>query len=263
MFFKSGVVGLLAVGLINSIKEKTMVKKNSTENEAEVDGRSILDDILDVRKEAAAVKEKIRKLEALRREQAEVISIANAAIPAQSDFRQKREDILAGIAMGNASEGDLKALDEQVKKKNREIEEAKAKAHGVIESAKQTIAGLERAAAEIRSELEPLQTKEAELQRWFLQAERERAEESYVQAAKTLVSAYKRLLAFDQIATPLIGTSLDKLGQGDGLLVPTFHLPAFGCSWPDLSSRNELNAQAMYKTHSEELQRLKSLGINL
>ena len=91
--------------------------------------------------------------------QQELINQANATLPAVPDRQPERQALLADIAMGNATEADLEALDRRIREASGNAEQGKATASPIIDRAAQTLAGLRGKLATAEADLQALKDK--------------------------------------------------------------------------------------------------------
>lgn len=159
--------------------------------------------------------------------QNQLIAKAIASIPNVTNRQQERYNLLADIAMGNASEKELKDLDAAISKEQSVISSAEKKAAPLIENGKATVNGLERKLAAANAALHKLESRSSEVAQRFFMGEAEEAAVQYVNNALNLKEQHLRLLGLDWI--------FQKNGWGriayDGakpIQIPLFQLPQFG-----------------------------------
>ena len=181
------------------------------------------EDILKYQADLAEAERQVSHLLNLIEQQQGIIDEANAGIPPSSDYRQTREDLLADIAVGKASDEDLIRLEEKIRIESEAVTEAKGKAMPIIEPAQQTIAGLQRRLESEKKELETLRGEKGEIVFQFLMAQAEQVGEEYLSLALQLIDKFKRLRAIDSIFNRSSHLSLINYGE---FFIPTLNLKA-------------------------------------
>lgn len=129
-----------------------------------------------------------------------------AALPDVGPLSSQREDLLAAIAIGEATSADLEKLDAQMDK-------LKAQRNGekpALDALKQTIEGLQRRWVDARKSLQKLRAERESLLRHFLIKKAEAVGAEYFAAAQALVARYKELRGLDALIprSPVVTGSL-------------------------------------------------------
>lgn len=225
-----------------------------------------VDDVLQYQKDIAEAERKVSGIENLFELQQRVISEARAGIPQAADHRQARENMLADVAAGNATDKDLAKLEDKIRSETTAIKDATAKAMPIIETAQQTIAGLQRRLEGAISERDTLKKKKAEIISFFLTSEAEQIGEEYVSLALQLIDKFKRLRAVDE----LLGNRRFTCVNHREFFIPAFNLKAFA----EVTGSNHsygrftevakvLQSDEVLTAIEEEKKRFETMGIAL
>jgi chromosome segregation ATPase len=194
---------------------ETAVKEAATA-EAELDAlrdeeQSLLAELLDpatATEEIILFKKRlsdaVQKIESLREQialQEEIIETTRSGLPSLDGLHLKREDLLAEIATGNATENQLAELDSLIASEKKKISESLKDADATIEHARQTISGLKRMLAVAEEELATLELRDKTIVSRFLRIEAEKAGSEYARHAGELVAKFRQLIALGRIMT--------------------------------------------------------------
>jgi DNA repair exonuclease SbcCD ATPase subunit len=186
-------------------------------------------EVLEHQQALAAAELKAAGLRAGIAHQEQIIREAEGNVPSMDGLSQRREDLLADIATGDATAEALKTLDAQIEKRTKEVDQAAAKVKKATGQARQTIAGLTRKLAEAEAEVTKIKAEvlPAALV-GYLKARAETAAEEYMQAASALFEKLQQLVG--------IGTLLKKFPEGNDVFLSVnwsqFRIPGFalkGC----------------------------------
>jgi chromosome segregation ATPase len=208
----------------DAVKRKETLSReiNELSNELENFGYLLgVDEVLRYQEDVAQAEKKVTGFQTLIAVQEDIIQKARQAAPDSLDtLLRKREDILADISMGKATDKDLKALDEEIAAQD----EAVIEFNKTASQANQVIAGLQRKLSAAEDELNLLQSRRQDVFTEFLMGRAEILGEEYVELSMQLIDKYKQLVALDQI----IGYPSRLTGPiRDGFAIPTFRLKAF------------------------------------
>jgi vacuolar-type H+-ATPase subunit I/STV1 len=211
-------------------------------------------------------KQKTADLRAAITKQDETIREANAGVPSMGDLLQQREDLLADIAMGNASGDSLETLDAQIGQKEKEIASAKAEAKKIVSQAQQVIAGLKRKMTEMEAKVKELKEEILpEAIAHFLLTRAETACEEYVQIARELIEKHRQIVGLGTLLKNSVPCGKNILaGKWNEFRIPAFDLKACeGHLAPTFTlfkwSEHGNDAQGAAEA---ERQRIKALGID-
>ncbi len=225
-----------------------------------------LDDVLNYQSDLAAAKNNVSNIQALIAQQQQIIDEAVAGIPSLPDYCQIREDLLADIAIGKATDKDLATLGEKMDADKKDVTEAEERLDPVIEHAQLTIAGLQRKLEDAEKEVTTLEENEGEIVFQFLMAQAEREGEEYAALANQLIGKFKRLRAIDSILGHPPRLSFAYVGE---FFIPSFNLKAFkGCENPSHpgqfgDARLSLNARESQAAREVLKQQYVDMGIEL
>ena len=124
------------------------------------------------------------------------VADCRAKLPDLAALERAEADVLAAVALGNASQQEAdKATADLAAARNLERELSPR-----IKTGESTISGLDRAAAEIAAEIAGYEAQSAGKLRAFLEAEMELEGSRYVQAAAALIRSYSRLTGMSELA---------------------------------------------------------------
>ncbi len=179
------------------------------------------EDLADYQDKTASAQQSCDGIQALIDAQQAVIDKAKASMKPAPDFGAERQDLLADIAMGNASPADLEALEGRARKAREESEQSVKASSPVIESATSTLQGLARKLADARAILDNLKGRRVELILAYLETEAEKEGAEYIRLASDLMGHYKRMLAIDAMRKSLGADSFKPFS------IQSIHIPAF------------------------------------
>lgn len=224
------------------------------------------EDVLAYQEEKAKAEEAVASLEESIRQQEVVIDNAMTSVPVASDFARQREDLLAEVATGGATETDLQELDRKAAEATDAVNKAKADAQVVIAPARQTISGLRRKLATAQDELNTIKAIGPDVMNQYFRSEAERVGHEYAALALQLIDRYEKLLAYDK----MLGhpSQLRTIRCGD-IMLPTFRLKA--CDglqhhrdiFEFRAAKLAVSRERQQEVHGAELTRMKGLGIEV
>jgi len=183
--------------------------------------------------------------------QEEAIDTTRAGLPSLDELNRKREDLLAEIATGNASENQLSELDSLIESEKEKASEALKGAETIIEHARQTIAGLSRKLTKAEDELAMLELNDKAVVSRFLRIEAEKAGSDYARLAKALVGKFRQLVALGKI---MHARGLASIGEDN---LRHFAIPRFM-----LNVHDQAGSEGWYFDGNPVLLNLQRLGIN-
>lgn len=170
----------------------------------------------------------VKKLQAVIEAQHQAISVADATIISPIDRQDSRQDIMADIALGNATASDLKALDDKIADERKAIQEAQKKAAPLLEKAqlaRSALPGLERKLSVAQAQLQAIESKSKEVEHRFFLGEAENVAVQFVNHALHLKELYIRLAGLNSIISGLGGNEI--MHWHKKLHIPVFLLPQF------------------------------------
>jgi hypothetical protein len=121
-----------------------------------------------------------------------IIRDCESQIPTLADRTLEREDLLAEIAVGNATADDLKFLDDSIANEKATVDAAHRDAASITAPARQTIAGLARKREEAQANYESLNGQFPRVLASFIKGEAEKNCKEYCAAAVTLVRCLEK-----------------------------------------------------------------------
>lgn len=174
------------------------------------------------------------------------IAEAKATIPLGTNRQQERHSLLADLALGNATDADLKKLDSVIAKEQLVVAEAMKQSAPLIENVKATVSGLERKLAAAQEELQNLELKSKEVAHRYYMGEAEKIAIQYVNAAMHLKELHLRLLGLDLIINKHDGSGI-KCHGAKQIQIPMFKLPQFeGLGNPSIGDWTLLDGEKIY-----------------
>lgn len=222
------------------------------------------EDVLSYQEETAKAEKVVASLEDSIRQQEVVIENAQGMIPASEDFNGQREDLLAEIATGAASEKELEELDRRAAASIDAAKKANAEAQEIIAPARQTINGLRRKLAAAQDVLSTLKEIGPEVMNQFFRSEAERIGSEYASLAGQLIDRYEKLLACDK----MLGNPSQLTNRGIyEIKIPLFRVKA--CEGHEYSRGIMELSAAVFAVDSKrqgevyraEISRLRDMGI--
>lgn len=192
--------------------------------------------------------------------QNQFIANTRAAIPKEVDRQQERHNIMADIALGTASDSDLKALDSVISKDKEKVSATENKAAPLIANAQAALSGLKRKLAAAQDELKLLESKSSEVAHRYFMGEAEKAAAQYVNNALHMKELYLRLIGLNRVILQYDkrGFTLPSAGE---IKIPMFHLPQFEGlfdpkkgDWMLLDGARITNARVIQAAEAEKIQ---------
>lgn len=205
-----------ATKLLDSLKEKVLPVLDEISKLGDP-----LEEVLAFQEAVVSAQQKVAFLTEAITGQEAIIRKINADLPSQGDLLRKRQDILAEIAIGSATQGDLEELDKQIAKEQEKISKAQKVAAPAAEDAKHAIAGLQRKLAVACEEVKGLEGQRRDVVLNFLAFEAEKMGAEYAHLAGEFVCKFRQLLALNTIITTVDNRSEIFLGSSPFVL-PTF-----------------------------------------
>ncbi|HUW27574.1 MAG TPA: hypothetical protein VMV97_03090 [Sulfuriferula sp.] len=196
-------------------------------------------------------------------------SAAAAAVPSIEHLSRTREDLLAGVAVGQATHGEVQAFDTKSEAEKKAHQEALATAKRIANEASQAIAGLQRKLAEAQGKLHALHGRDMSLLRAVVMNQAETTCHEYVKAALAVKAAYLRLTALDGLLKSKGLKPAGIISGGVPINLPVFQLPAcegqFNPNWPDSIFSDSLAyvSGATNQAADDLLEELRAIGVTL
>ncbi|OIR16796.1 hypothetical protein GALL_26160 [mine drainage metagenome] len=194
-----------------------------------------LDIVLEHQQRITDTRQAIDTLSHAIKAQDEEIKKATASVPHFFDRTSQRENLMAEIALGEASEKDLLKLDERIAKDKAAFEDAKNAVTPALEKAKAIRSGLERKLKEAEGVLQQLESNSRKIVQSFLIRESEMTALEYIAHAQAIKMNNLRLRALDKLIVAQGGRSIGSYSN-DRLYIPVFSLPQFdGLAAPEVA----------------------------
>lgn len=148
--------------------------------------------------------------------------------PPSGDLNQKRQQLLADMALGSNVTTELEQVDRELQLVQEQAQAAEIRRN----EAKQVIAGLNQRLTEAKTLLESLHVTGKSIHYRYLRGEAEAAGAEYVRAASELIKTVQRLYALDELmkAFPENGRFSLLQGRSKAVMLPTFALKAIPAS---------------------------------
>lgn len=137
---------------------------------------------------------------------------------------QERNEMLADIALGKSQAAELPEIDEKLRLATAKAEESAGLMDDIITIALQTISGLKRKLTITENDLQSINCAKTEAERRFLLAEAEKVGAEYIEAAKLVTAAFRRLLALNEILTKKGHQNIEGETSLSLTMLPTFNL---------------------------------------
>lgn len=158
-----------------------------------------IDHALAFQQELAEAEKRVPEVKALVDEQERVIREAKATIPSAEQILERREDILAGLSTGDATEAQLKAVDQELETLNSHIADASAKSSEIIATAEARLAGLRRMLKDAEQQLEKLTLQKPEVARLFLKTQAALVYSDYLNLGEQLGEKFVKLMSLNAL----------------------------------------------------------------
>ena len=229
----------------------------------------VADDVLSFQAILRDVARRAEDLRALIAMHERTISEERASMPAVPDMREQREDLLAEIAEGTATDADLKKLDQEIAKAQRAAEEAREKIQTVIDKEEALVSAFRRRLSSIEADLTAREERNRKVIIEFFVTSLEEAGEEYDEALLRLAETYRKVMA---IADLLGRYDKDRPTVVRSGLLDIPHLirttRETGDSAPNHEEllwrvRNAITVEAIGQQMTTESARLSALGIEL
>lgn len=253
-----------------SSNELTLLNKEISELEKELKGLESnvpASELVSLQESCNAAFEKVISLKDAIVVQEEAKQKAKSAVPSILELDQERENLLAKIALGEASQNDLSNFDKKYAKELASKRKAEENADSVASSANQTIAGLRRCLTEAERELNSLLNQRDSARFCFLRGEIERVGNDYLELANALIEKYKRILGLELLMRGFTQNPKIKTANSNLFKIPMFNIKAFQSQLAKAPSGTLPEAENATFPHSlndyamAEKERIARLGI--
>lgn len=240
-------------------------KKNALQKTlSELNGEMTETDVMEYQKKVAEARKAVEDIMVVIENQTLLIEAAHSAPSRVDDLKEKKEDILAEIALG-------KDLTKELDKVSSDIETEKklltAREKTIAESGK-SLPGLQRKLSLAKENLKKMEDQKSEIIIQYLRHEAEQVGLEYGEAAAILINKYNRLVSLDSLMVMQGGKTIGGGGFHD-FSIPAFHLRALS-SLVSPRMPQELVTARMACTRenrdsaiTREKKRISDLGIEL
>lgn len=154
-----------------------------------------------------AMRDDAKRIEDAITAQSEIIRQAETSIVRAQDRSAQRAEILANIAMGEASQKDLDELDALVASERKAHEKSLAEATPIARLAAETIAGLDKKASVLKQQIAAMERDSTMVMEQFLMSEITDMASQYVQHAQAVKEAFYRLVALEKLLRTATGSN--------------------------------------------------------
>lgn len=154
-----------------------------------------LDDVMSVQEDIQKAQDDVDEIQTLINDYNITIQAGVESRQTLNSLYQKRDDLRAELAVGNASKADLTALDNKIDTEKKKADDIDAKA----KEAQYTAQGLQRKLTPAIERLNELQSASRKVVVQFLQGKMETIIAEYSLQAKPLIETFKQLHVFNQL----------------------------------------------------------------
>jgi hypothetical protein len=183
------------------------------------------EDVLAHRRLIGEAKSEVARIQPALDKQNKLIAQACETIPNPIDRNQERNNIMADIALGNASPKALRAIDDLIAQETAEAAKAKEAVSSTITSAQATAAGLKIKLDTAQEALKAINQKTADVAYQYFMREAQVAAAQYVNHALSLKMLYIRIYGLNTLIASHDGKGV--LRHGNNIQIPKFNLPQF------------------------------------
>lgn len=184
-------------------------------------GGTTLDELIAHQDAVRSTRSEIARIEALIAERRSVIASAESAAQPPRDLLNRRDNLAAEVALGEAPESSLQEIDAEIAQRNEEDARVRAETQQAVDRAHQAITGLNRVLAEQQAKLARLEERSPEVLAMYLNSLAETIGSEYVEAAKKVWALLVRFTAvsdlLERIPAPNAG-ALTLYRHGDASL---------------------------------------------
>lgn len=153
-----------------------------------------------------AMREEAKRISDAMAAQSEIMRAAEASIVSAPDRGAQRAEVLANIAMGDATKKDLDDLELLIATEREANEKSVAKSKPVYLQAAETLGGLVNKETELKQRIEAKERATAMVMEQFLMSEITDLAGQYVHHAQALKEAFYRLLALEKLLVTATGS---------------------------------------------------------
>jgi len=158
-----------------------------------------MEEALSFQQSLAEAEQRVPDVKALVEEQERVIREAKATIPSAEQLLERRQDILAGLSTGDATEAQLKTVDQELETMNIQIADASAKASDIIHTAEARLAGLRRMLKAAEDELQKLTLQKPDVARLVLKSQAALVYSDYLKLGEQLGQKFVEMMSLNAL----------------------------------------------------------------
>lgn len=240
--------------------EKNALQKTLSELHAEITEI----DVLEYQQKVAAARKSVEDIMVIIENQTTQIEAARSAPSLLADLTERKEDILAEIALGKNLQKELDKITSDIETEKKLL----ATREKTISEAGKSLPGLQRKLSAAKENLQNLENQKSEILIQYLRHEAEQIGQEYSEAALNLIDKYNRLISIDALIIVQGGKAISGGGFHD-FSIPAFHLSALS-SLVSQRMPQELVTARMACTRenkdsaiTREKKRISDLGIEL
>jgi len=188
------------LGALEAERANLLAAREAAEKElAELKKGCGIDEALSFQQSLAEAGQRIPELKALVEEQERLIQQAKGSIPSAERLQERREDLLAGLSTGDATEAQLKAVDKELEALNAQIADASAKTSEIIATAQARLGGLRRMLKEAEQELEKLTLQKPDVARLVLKSQAALVYSDYLKLGEQLGQKFVEMMSLNAL----------------------------------------------------------------
>jgi len=197
--------------------EKNALQKTLSELHAEITEI----DVLEYQQKVVDARKAVEDIMVIIENQTAQIEAARSAPSLLADLTERKEDILAEIALGKNLQKELGKITSDIETEKKLLE-AREK---TISEAGKSLPGLQRKLSAAKENLQNLENQKNEILLQYLRHEAEQIGQEYGEAALNLIDKYNRLVSLDALIIFQGGKTISG-GSFHDFSIPAFHLSA-------------------------------------
>jgi DNA repair exonuclease SbcCD ATPase subunit len=250
---------------VEAEKEALGEEKNGLEKAlSDFDAEMTETDVLEYQKKVVKARKAVEDIMTIIENQTSLIEAARNATSLTDDLKERKEDILAEIALGKDLTKELEKITSDIETEMKRL----AAQEKIISEAGKALPGLQRKLLIAKENLKKLENQKSEILLQYLRREAEQVGQEYGEAASILIDKYNRIVSLDLLMIQQGGKTIGGEGFHD-FTIPAFQLNAFNSL---ISPRmpNELVTARMACTRenkagavTREKKRISDLGIEI
>lgn len=225
---------------------------------AEADAGADVDEVIAHQNALAAARDEVERLQALISEQEESLDSLTLDADERLDaLQERREEVLADIALGEDNQDELKSLDKEIESIIGDTDGSQREALEKYRHASQTVSGLKVRLQRQEEKLAELEAMSEGVIEQFLLDQGNKLASGFAKHAKQLIESFVRLKAIDELLMEKGGRNAMTYVPGDWYR--TF-IPAIGSAGADAPFIAE-SANYAEQVH-REIERFRNMGLS-